>query len=152
MASCPECGGVMDRKSHRCQGCFLRWLRPYLLRPSTVRQMSDIEAAWVGAMIEGEGTIRADGVSLSNTEIEKLLFDFLNELVYFKDAELLLFSKVRCSVKKVGNKYTLAAALKGEKIDTKRHKLKNDVKAVTWHMFEIKKQKDGYRALVIVDV
>src|SRR3972149_3832957 len=98
------------------------------------------------AMVDIKGVKPKTGksVKLSNTEIEKLLFDFLNELVYLKDAELLLFSKIKCVVKETKGKYSLTAELKGEKIDTKRHELKNDIKAVTWHMFEIKKRKEGY--------
>lgn len=91
-------------------------------------------------------------IKLDNEELEKLLFDFLNELVYIKDADLLLFSKIKCTVKESKSKFSLTAEMKGEKIDTKRHDLKNDIKAVTWHMFEVKKEKSAYKALVIVDV
>ena len=42
--------------------------------PSTVRYMPDAQAAWVGAMVEGEGTIeigkRAVRVSVINTDVE----------------------------------------------------------------------------------
>jgi len=91
-------------------------------------------------------------IKISDVELEKVLFNFLQELVYLKDADLLLFSKVKCSAKESKGKYSLTAVLKGEKIDTKRHELRNDIKAVTWHMFKIEKTHAGYKALIIVDV
>ena len=105
-------------------------------------------------MVETKGikTNVSKEIKLSDKELEKLLFDFLNELVYMKDADLLLFSKVKCSIKESKGKYSLVAVLKGEKIDTKRHELRNDIKAVTWHMFKIEKIRTGYKALIIVDV
>jgi SHS2 domain-containing protein len=89
-------------------------------------------------------------VNLENKSIENLLFDFLGELIYFKDAELLLFSKFKVIIKK-GKIYKLKAILEGEKL-TKKHEQKVDVKAVTYHKFEIKKIKNKYAARVILDI
>lgn len=98
--------------------------------------------------------------SLSEENEEKLLFEFLQKLVFYKDAELLLFSK--CEVKTSGgakskkngenNFLKLNAVLKGERIDAKKHELLVDVKAVTWHKFELKKTARGWKAQVILDV
>ena len=89
-------------------------------------------------------------VSLKNKNIETLLYDFLSELLYFKDAELLLFSKIKVEIKK--NKiYYLKAVLAGEKLNDK-HEQKVDVKAVTFHKFEIKKRAKDYVARVILDI
>ena len=102
--------------------------------------------------IKGVKTKISKTVEVSDEELEKVLFNFLQELVYLKDADLLLFSKVKCVVKEAKGKFSLKASLKGEKIDTKRHELRNDIKAITWHMFKIEKTKNGYKALIIVDV
>ena len=89
-------------------------------------------------------------VSLKNLNIETLLYDFLSELLYFKDAELLLFSSIKVEIKK--NKiYILKAILSGEKLNEK-HTQKVDVKAITFHKFEIKKRAKDYIARVILDI
>lgn len=91
-------------------------------------------------------------VRLQNEKIDMLLFDFLQELIFLKDARLLLFSGIKVSVKEKNKKYFLESVLKGEKIDPKRHNLKVDVKAVTLHRFEVKPTKKGWFALVILDI
>ncbi|MFH1588950.1 MAG: archease [archaeon] len=78
---------------------------------------------------------------------EQLLFLFLSELTYFKDAELLFFSKFDVEVK--GNK--LKAKIHGEKIN-KNIKIRNDVKAITMYMLKIEKKKDKFFATVVVDI
>jgi len=90
-------------------------------------------------------------IELKNDTIEMLLFDFLQELIFLKDAELLLFSKIKVSVSE-GKINKLKAVLEGEKIDPKKHELKVDVKAVTLHRFEVKKTKIGWFARVILDI
>ena len=80
---------------------------------------------------------------------EQLLFDFLQELVFVKDVEMLVFSKF--AVKIVG-KYKLTAQCFGEKINLKKHELNVDAKAITMHQFEVKKTKAGWKARVIVDI
>ena len=91
-------------------------------------------------------------VSLEKDNVEMLLFDFLQELIFLKDAELLLFSKIKVDVKEEKSIYRLKAQLVGEKIDPKKHNLKVDVKAVTLHRFEVKKTKTGWFARVILDI
>ena len=89
-------------------------------------------------------------IKLKNEDMEKLLFDFLEELIYLKDAKYLLFNKFKVKIDK--EKGTLTAEIKGEKIDPKKHELKTDVKAVTLHKFELKKVKEGYKVRVILDI
>jgi SHS2 domain-containing protein len=89
---------------------------------------------------------------MQNKEINNLLVDFLNELVYYKDAESLLFPKVKVSITEKNSLYHLAAEAAGDKIDFKKHKVKADVKAATWHMFELQKSKKGWMARVVLDI
>ena len=49
------------------------------------------------------------------------------------------------------NIYYLKAVLAGEKL-TEKHEQKVDVKAVTFHKFEIKKRAKDYIARVILDI
>ncbi|MBN1385926.1 archease [Candidatus Woesearchaeota archaeon] len=88
-------------------------------------------------------------IKLENEDIEKLLFDFLSELVYYKDAEQLVFSKFDIKIK---DGYTLKGKLTGEKIDFQKHNPKVDVKAITLHMFKVEKTDSGWKCFVIADI
>jgi len=79
---------------------------------------------------------------------EMLLFHFLQEIIFYKDAEELLFSRFKIKID--GNR--LEAECFGEKINQKKHILNVDVKAVTLHQFEVKKTAKGWFARVILDI
>jgi len=85
-------------------------------------------------------------------EPERLLHDFLQELIFLKDAELLLFRDYDLKISKSGEGLELNARLKGERIDPKRHHLLVDVKAVSWHKFMVGKAGGIWKAVVIIDV
>lgn len=86
--------------------------------------------------------------------VEELLFSFLEELVFLKDAEMLVFSQIKCDVERVNSgQWTVDSELFGEKIDPQKHKLGDDVKAVTKHLFKVEQLPDKtFRCLVILDV
>ncbi len=90
-------------------------------------------------------------IVLSSVALDKLLYDWLSELVYLKDAERLLFSKFTVKIAK-SKGYKLTATASGEKIDRERHELRADIKAITWHMFELKQTKTGWTAQIIEDI
>lgn len=91
-------------------------------------------------------------VNLENDTLDKLLFDFLGELIFYKDAESLVFADYTLTIKKGADKYTLKGKLRGEKLDPARHELRADVKAVTKHRFGIEQTKEGYKATVVLDI
>ena len=91
------------------------------------------------------------GIKLEQDEIDKLLFDWLAELIYLKDAKEMFFGKFDLKIEKK-NKYILSGRVFGEKIDYKKHKVKVDVKAVTLHLFEVKKVKNNWQARVVLDI
>lgn len=83
---------------------------------------------------------------------EDLLFEFLDDLIFYKDVELLIFNKFDILIEEKGGKYILNCTAQGEKLDPKKHEPKVDVKAITMHLFEVKKIKDGWQARVLLDV
>ena len=89
---------------------------------------------------------------LSDEAVDLLLFQMLQELLYFKDAEQLLLRVREVSIEKKDNRYMLSAWAVGEAIDVKRHDLIVDVKAVTLHRFEVAQTEQGWQATVILDV
>jgi SHS2 domain-containing protein len=70
-----------------------------------------------------------------------LLYDFLEELLFIHEINLLLFSNFSVSIEKENsddNKfYKLNAIAEGEKIDWKVHERRSEVKAITFHMMEV---------------
>jgi SHS2 domain-containing protein len=89
---------------------------------------------------------------LTNKNEERILHDFLQELIFLKDAELLLFREYKLKIDKTADGLKLTASLRGEQIDQKKHELLVDVKAVSWHMFKVEKTKTGWKSFVILDV
>lgn len=83
---------------------------------------------------------------------EMLLFNFLQEIIFFKDAKMLLLKEFDFKITKKDGLFILKGKAKGEKLDMKKHELLVDVKAVSLHLFELKKEKTGYRAFVILDI
>jgi SHS2 domain-containing protein len=90
-------------------------------------------------------------IELENESVDGLLIDWLSELVYLKDTETILFSVFDVNIRK-NDVYKLKAAAKGEKIDRGKHGLRSDVKAVTYHMFEVTKKGDNWTARVVLDI
>jgi SHS2 domain-containing protein len=91
-------------------------------------------------------------VKIKNKKLDLLLFDFLNELLFLKDSEGLLFSQFSIKISKQNNLNYLEASLKGEKADPNRHKITTDIKAITLHLFTLNKNKNGYTARVVLDI
>ena len=89
-------------------------------------------------------------ISLSAEKLDNLLFDWLAELVYQKDVDAQLFSQFEVSINEYGN-YGLEGRARGEPINPSRHRLKTDVKAITYHMFKLEKRDNGYYARVVLD-
>ncbi len=89
--------------------------------------------------------------SLEENKLEDLMFKFLDEIIFFKDSDALVFNSSKVEVKQNKN-LKLTATLYGDRIDYKKQELKVDPKAVTMHKFEVKKEKGNYTARVIVDI
>ena len=91
-------------------------------------------------------------IELSNDNIEMLLFDFLQEFVYFKDAGRLLLRARETQIGQKREVYFLKAKVAGERLDDTRHQQRADVKAVTLHGFSVEKQDSGWKAKVLLDI
>ncbi|MFO1518948.1 MAG: archease [bacterium] len=78
-----------------------------------------------------------------------LLLDFLKELLYLFDTKALLFSRFEVSTL---TDHVLECEAEGDALDFHADSFKTALKAVTHHLFEIKKTKDGFCATVIFDV
>jgi SHS2 domain-containing protein len=91
-------------------------------------------------------------IQLENRALDMLLFDLLGELIFYKDSRLLLLRIDSSNITINRGDYTLRATARGERLDTARHPLTVDVKAVTLHRFKVEETKDGWRAVVVLDI
>ena len=91
-------------------------------------------------------------IELSNDKIDILLFDFLQELIYFKDANRLLLRARETQIDHKDEDYFLKAKVAGERLDETRHQQRADVKAVTLHGFSVEKHNGGWKARVLLDI
>jgi SHS2 domain-containing protein len=88
-------------------------------------------------------------LELSAEDIEVLLVEWLNELIYIVDVEHIIFRRFEIDELTANQ---LRARCFGEKIKLGEHKLKREIKAATYHMLRISKDDGGYKVQVIFDI
>ncbi|HTP64985.1 MAG TPA: archease [Geobacteraceae bacterium] len=111
--------------------------------------------ALLNVMVDDPATVRLlEQVEfrVEEKELDMLLFNFLNELVFFKDARQLLLRVSAVEFRRSGGSFGLSARAGGERPDPARHPLIVDVKAVTLHRFRVEKKRRGWRAEVVLDI
>lgn len=89
---------------------------------------------------------------IRHEHLDMLLFNLLQELLFYKDAEQLMLRVSQVSVENNSGSYELHAEAIGETLDTQRHIQRVDVKAVTLHQFRLTRTDQGWEAMVILDV
>lgn len=95
------------------------------------------------------GRGRAEVRTVEGTDPEDLLINFLRELLYLFNGLGLVVKHatvVNCSNKKV------TAQLTVEPYHPKKHRVRTEIKAVTYHGLSVQKTKSGWKARVIFDV
>lgn len=111
--------------------------------------------ATINTMIENLDAIELKEmrkIVLEDDALDLLLFNFLQEFIYYKDSELLLLRTKEIQFEEKDSKHHLTAVLQGEKLDSDRHHQRVDVKAVTLHHFQLKQTTEGWTAMVILDI
>jgi SHS2 domain-containing protein len=88
-------------------------------------------------------------VELSAEDVEILLVEWLNELIYIFDVEHIIFK--RFEIEELTSTEIKATCF-GEKIEPGKHKLKREIKAATYHMLQISKEDGSYKVQVIFDI
>ncbi|MEM2839070.1 MAG: archease [Thermoplasmata archaeon] len=79
-------------------------------------------------------------IEIEGRDREQLLVDFLSELLYLFDTELVLLKEF--DLKYDGE--VLRAEARGERIDKKKHRMKQALKAVSYHAIDVQPEKKGY--------
>lgn len=78
-------------------------------------------------------------IELDSTDLEQLLVDFLSELLYLNSAKNIVFGFFKVNLDEKKNKLT--AVVCGEKFNISKHKIGAEIKAVTYHMLEVRNKK-----------
>lgn len=79
---------------------------------------------------------------------DDLLVVFLNEILYLWDVHRFIPKSVRIH----RNERRLHSDLKGEVFDPERHRVRGEVKAVTYHKFAVCKEEGLLKATIILDI
>jgi SHS2 domain-containing protein len=88
-------------------------------------------------------------IELSAEDVEVLLIEWLNELIYISEVEHIIFKRVE--INELSNT-KLKATCYGEKIKPSQHRLKREIKAATYHMLQINKKDGSYKVQIIFDI
>ncbi len=91
-------------------------------------------------------------VHIENDVLDMALLNFLEELVYYKDAEGLFLRVTGVQVVQCDDRWVVDSTVEGEVIDPSRHRLSADVKAVTVHRLGVRRVNGGWEATVVLDV
>jgi SHS2 domain-containing protein len=111
--------------------------------------------ALMNVMVEHLETIvrvEARHMELEADAMDMLLFELLQEIIFYKDADQLLLRLDRLEITAGAGRFILRAQASGEAIDPTRHDLVVDVKAVTFHRYRVEQTPQGWEAMVILDI
>jgi len=91
-------------------------------------------------------------VELEAEDEGALLYDWLDKLIYLRDAKDLVMSKFSVKISKTKSDLKLSAKAYGEPFSAKKHNERTAVKAMTYHMMEIKKDPSQCWVRAVVDI
>ena len=90
-------------------------------------------------------------IELSAEALDLLLFDFLSDLIWRRDAEGVVLHRGVIVVTGDGP-HRLDARLAGGRLDPAVTVRRNDPKAVTFHQLAVERTAGGWRARVVLDI
>lgn len=88
-------------------------------------------------------------ITLSSDSLENLLYNFLEEIIFRLDAEDFILKKIKNFKINQENLILSCEFIGGSAKDSN---IKNNVKAITYDSFKIKKEKNLWRVTCILDV
>jgi SHS2 domain-containing protein len=93
-------------------------------------------------------------IERDDEDLASLLFDWLSDIVYVKDAEGIVFQGNTATVMEDSTRHVwrLQGRLTGAPINVERHELRSDVKAVTKHLYDVRQEGSRWKARVVLDI
>lgn len=118
----------------------------------TLSEAFENAAKGMFAIITDNSEIESVGqydIELEAPDLEQLLVDWLSELLYLNSARNQVFGFFKIELDEKNKK--LNAKVFGEKFDFSKHKIGAEIKAVTYHMLEVKDKKP-FHVQVLFDI
>ena len=78
-----------------------------------------------------------------------LLYDYLEELLFYHEVEFMLFSEFIIEIEKTDDDYHLKAIIKGEDINWDKHERDCEIKAITLHQMEVNMSDDVWLKAIV---
>ena len=91
-------------------------------------------------------------IERTDVDLSALLFDWLSEVVYWKDAAGVVFREAPLTLTHEGEVWLLRARLIGAPVDRQTQELHADVKGVTKHLYRVSQKAGRWKARVVLDV
>ena len=91
-------------------------------------------------------------ITKTEEDLEALLFDWLSEMVYWKDAAGVVFHEAPLTLTWTRGKWTVSGRLEGARVNHQVQELRNDVKGITKHLYRVEEVGTRWRVTVVVDV
>ena len=92
------------------------------------------------------GTSEETDVRVSGIDDEDRLYSFLSEMLFIEDADNLILKEFEVSF----DSGDVVCHARGERLDLSKHRVRSEVKAVTYHMMEV--NRDEPSVTVLFDV
>ena len=97
---------------------------------------------------DGIDAVREIEFEITSEDEVSLLYDYLEELLFYHETEFMLFSEF---IVEIDENLTLKAKIRGDEINWDKHERKSEIKAITFHKMAIRKD-DGVCLRAIVDL
>ena len=99
--------------------------------------------------LERVGTAESREVVVEGDDLEQLMVRWLQQLLVLLEVEELVVSEFNIEQ---ADESGVRACVRGETLDPRRHELKGEIKAVTYHELEVEETTQGWQAQIIFDV
>ncbi len=96
--------------------------------------------------LSGVGTAESVSFEVEGTDDEDRLYSFLSELLFLEDCEGIVLKEL--DVRFDGDRVICSG--RGERLDRSRHRIRSEIKAVTYHMMEV--DREAPSVTVVFDV
>ena len=96
----------------------------------------------------GIDALREIEFEVTSEDEVSLLYDYLEELLFYHEIEFMLFSEFHV---KIDENLHLKAKIIGEEINWDKHERKSEIKAITFHKMDVRKT-DHVEVQAIVDL
>lgn len=89
---------------------------------------------------------------LKGSDLENLLYNWLEEVLLKVELDEMVFSSFNVEITERNGEHRLKGTGRGEHLDLEKHNPKTEVKAVTYHRMEIRKERDKFIAQFLLDI